>query len=197
MALADSPQNKAADSRRMMKNPTTKQLQLSISVICKVIGQIPCFHIYEKHVAHRFTTTVPEISIRAVTHNSFLDSALMNLRSFNEFFKPDGRRDDIRSYYYPIQSMPPFLTHSEEQDINKYLAHISAVRSDIVTKPWLIANMTVRGLQHGIQFLSLIEASFPLHTEAASIESREIRDVARLLIVSLAAESLLSAGAKQ
>ena len=33
---------------------TTEQLQRSVSIICKVIGQMPCFHICEEYVAHRF-----------------------------------------------------------------------------------------------------------------------------------------------
>ena len=82
----------------MVKKPTTEQLQQSIHVICKVIGQIPCFHLYEYYVAHRFSTTESEIALRAVTHNAALDSALISLRCFNEFFNSD-RKKSPRSPY--------------------------------------------------------------------------------------------------
>jgi hypothetical protein len=72
--------------------PTTEQLQQSIHVICKVIGQIPCFHLYEKFVAGRFSTSETEVSLRAMTHNAALDSALISLRCFNEFLLLPARK---------------------------------------------------------------------------------------------------------
>jgi hypothetical protein len=31
----------------MTAQPTMEQLQRTVGVVCKVIGQIPCYHIYE------------------------------------------------------------------------------------------------------------------------------------------------------
>lgn len=163
-------------------NPTTEQLQQSIHVICKVIGQIPCFHIYEEFVAHRFSTSEAEIHLRAMTHNAALDSALISLRCFNEFFAGSRQKDDIRAIDFPGVTMQPFLPPDEATAIHKYLAHVTVRRSDIVTKPWFIDDMVLLGLQHGIVFLSTIETTFPPPTDAGLAELRGVREVVRRLI---------------
>lgn len=170
----------------MPAKPTTEQLQQSVSVICKVIGQIPCFHIYEEYVANRFSTTEPETALRAMTHNAAMDSTLMSLRCFNEFFSSDRRSDDVRASDFPGVSMQPFLSDADERAIHKYLAHITITRSDIVTKPWLIDDMVILGLQHGVQFLSIVEGGFPIPTESVTNELRGVREAARRLIPKIA-----------
>lgn len=162
--------------------PTTEHLRKSIHVICKVIGQIPCFHLYEEHVAHRFSTSEAEISLRAMTQNAALDSTLISLRCFNEFFGANRQKDDIRASDFPGVTMQPFLPPDEAMAIHKYLAHITITRLDVVTKPWFINSMVLLGLQHGIAFLSAIEATFPPTSEAERTEVRGVRDAARLLI---------------
>ena len=166
----------------MTLNPTTEQLQQSIHVICKVIGQIPCFHLYEEYVAHRFSTSEAESCLRAMTHNGLLDSALISLRCFNEFFGANRQKDDIRASDFPGFSMQPFLPPAEATAIHKYLAHITITRSDVVTKPWFLDKMVLLGLQHGIAFLSAIETTFPPMTDAGRTELRGVRDAALLLI---------------
>ena len=162
--------------------PTTEQLQQSIHVICKVIGQIPCFHLYEEFVANRFSTSEAEVSLRAMTHNAALDSALISLRCFNEFFATTRQKDDIRASDFPGVTMQPFLPPDEATAIHKYLAHITVIRADIVTKPWFLDDMVILGLQHGIAFLSTIETSFPAPTDAGQAELRGVREAARRLI---------------
>ena len=68
--------------------------------------------------------------------------------------------------------MQPFLTPDDAQAIDKYLAHITTIRSDIVTKPWLIDDMVILGLQHGVEFLTILETSFPIHADATRNELR-------------------------
>jgi hypothetical protein len=170
----------------MPTKPTTDQLQQSIHVICKVIGQIPCFQLYEKYVTQRFGTSESDISLEAITHNAVLDSALISLRCFDEFFGSGRRRDDIRADDFPGVSMHPFLPPDEAKAIHKYLAHITLTRSDIVTKPWFLDDMVIIGLQHGVKFLSTIEINFPPNTEAVRTELRGVRDMARLLSAKIA-----------
>jgi hypothetical protein len=50
----------------------------------------------------------------AVTHNAALDSALISLRCFNEFFSSDRKKDDIRAGDFPGVSMQPFLPPDDE-----------------------------------------------------------------------------------
>ena len=159
-----------------------EQIELSVTVIVKAIGQIPCFHVYEEHVAGRFGTTEPEIALQAMMHNAALDSTLISLRCFNEFFRSGGRRDDVRAHHFPGVSMAPFLEPDDHQAIDKYLAHITLSRLDIVTKPWFLDEMTFHGLQHAIKFLSILDAGFPLHSESATNELRGILEIARRLI---------------
>jgi len=167
----------------MAFQPTREQLEQAVSVICKVIGQIPCFHIYEEYIARRFGNDEAERALKAMMHNAVLDSALLNLRCLNEFFKPNGRQDDIRAYHFPGLSMQPFLiSPDDEQAIHKHLAHLTATRSNTTAKPWGLDQMTIFGLQHGIQFLSFIEDKFPMHTEAAYAELRGVREAANCSI---------------
>ena|SRR5260370_34243010 len=115
----------------MASHPTKEELQQAVSVICKVVCQMPCFHIYEEHITRRFATGEAECSLMAIMHNAALDSALLNLRCFNEFFKPNGRQDDIRAYHFPGLSMQPFLSEHDERSIHKHLAHLTVARSQI------------------------------------------------------------------
>jgi hypothetical protein len=169
----------------MPAKPTTEQLHAVTHAICKVIAQIPCFHLFEAYVAHRFSSTETEIALRAITYNAALDSTLMSLRSFNEFFTSDRRKDDIRASDFLGVSMQTFLAPDDATAINKYLAHITTPRADIVTKHWFIDDMVLLGLQHGIEFLSTIETTFPPSTEAALAELRGVRDVVRRLIPNI------------
>ena len=170
----------------MPKKPTTEQLQRAVNRICKVIGQIPCFHIYEDYVARRFATNAAEIALKAMIHNAAMDSSLLNLRCFNEFFRPNSKLDDVRAHHFSGLSMRTFLTSEEERAISKYLAHLTTSGSEIAGKPWLLDDMTVRGLQHGIQFLSFIEARFSLHFDTDRTEVRAVRDGARLIVAKIA-----------
>ncbi len=170
----------------MPAKPKTEQLQQTIGVICKVIGQIPCFHVYEENIAHRFFTSETETALKAIMHNAALDSTLINVRCLNEFFSSHRRDDDVRASDFPGVHMKPFLSKDDKTAIHKYLAHITVTRSDIVTKPWLIDDMVLLGLQHGVQFLSIIENSFPPQTEAGRAELHGVRDVARRLASKIA-----------
>lgn len=170
----------------MPPTPITEQLQQSVGVICKVIGQIPAFHVYEEYVSHRFASGEVETALKAMTHNAALDSTLINLRCFNEFFRPGGWPDDVRAYHFPAVTFQPFLAPADAQAIDKYLAHITTQRSDIVTKPWLIDDMVILGLQRGIEFLTHIETSFPIHDEVKANELRGVREVVRRLIPRIA-----------
>lgn len=166
----------------MAMKPSTEQLQKSINIICKVIAQIPCFHLYEEYVANRFSSSEAETSLKAMTHNAALDSALISLRCFNEFFAANRKNDDIRASDFPGVRMQRFLRQNEATAIHKYLAHITITRSDVVTKPWFLDNMVLLGLQHGVEFLSAIETTFPPTSDAGQAELRGVREAARLLI---------------
>lgn len=179
---------------QMPITPTIEQLQQSVGVICKVIGQIPAFHICEDFVSHRSAADVSETALKAIIHNAALDSSLISLRCFNEFFRPDGKSDDVRSYHFPGVSLQPFLAPTDETAIHKYLAHITVTRSDIVTKTWLIDAMVILGLQHGIAFLTLVESGFPLHSEEAASELRGVREAALRLIPRIAKLHLKGSG---
>lgn len=146
---------------RMPTKPTAEQLEQSLHIVCKVISQIPCFHIYEDYVAQRFSATDSDVAMKAITHNAALDSALINIRCFNEFFSSQRQKDDIRASDFTLISMDTFLATDEASAINKYLAHITITRSDLVSKPWFLDDMVTLGLKHGITFLTAVEASFP------------------------------------
>jgi hypothetical protein len=165
--------------------PTSEQLERAVGVLCKVIGQIPCYHIFEDFVASRFEKEPTEVSLMAMTHNASLDSALLNLRCFNEFFKPNGREDDVRAYHFSSLAMRPFLETADEQAINKFLAHLTLTWVDLAAMPWLLDRMTLLGLQHGDAFLSYVETTFPLSAESATAEVREVRKGCQLFSATI------------
>jgi len=47
-----------------MPDPTESELRSFVPVISKVIGQIPCLHVYEEYVAGRFGNAVTESRCR-------------------------------------------------------------------------------------------------------------------------------------
>lgn len=60
-----------------------EQLQLAVTSVVKVIGQIPCFHVYEEYVAGRFGHTEAEIALQATMHNAAIDSTLIRSHLIN------------------------------------------------------------------------------------------------------------------
>jgi hypothetical protein len=166
----------------MATQPTPEQLQQMVRVVCKVIGQIPCFHVYEDYIANRFGAGETEISLKAFTHNAALDSALINLRCFNEFFKPNGIKDDVRAYHYPGPTIPPFLEIGDEHAIHKHLAHLTLQRVNLAATPWEVDRMTLLGLQQGVRFLESVETNFPLASLEAKAELVGLREGCNLYI---------------
>ncbi len=160
-------------------------LHSSVGAICKVIGQLPCFHIFEKYIAQRFGDDTAELALRAFTHNAALDSSLISMRCFNEFLKPGGIKDDVRAHHFECLSVKPFLTDEEELAIHKYLAHLTVTRSDIVTKPWLLDGMVIRGLQQGIEFLTFVDSKLNL-AEGLRLEVRGVAEAAGRIIPIIA-----------
>jgi hypothetical protein len=161
---------------------TTEELEKALRVIFKAIGQIPFFHTYEQYCAPRNVAGEATQALAAMAHNAAMDSTLLNLRSLNEFFRTDGRPDDIRAHHFSCLSMSPFLTPADEEEINKHLAHLTFGRAEIDAKPWELDRLVVSGLQHGIQFLSFIDASFPVLSDAARTELRDVREAASIVI---------------
>ena len=135
------------------------------------------------------------VALQATIHNAALDSSLIHLRAFNEFLQPGRRSDDVRGHHYPNCTLSSFLTDAEEREINKYLAHLTLTRTDVVTKPWLLDDMVIRALGRGIGFLSFIESGFPLSNEHATAELRGVREVARRLIPKISSRSAATDGA--
>ncbi len=166
----------------MSTPPTKEQLQRMVPVVCKLVGQIPCFHVFEEYVAQRFGKGEAEVSLQAYMHNAALDSALLSLRCFNEFFKPGGREDDVRAHHFPVPALSPFLPPDEERAIHKHLAHLTLTRMNLAETPWYVDQMVLRGLEHGIRFLSPVESGFPLGSESAAHELRGVREGCGLFI---------------
>lgn len=163
-----------------------EQLQKMVPIVCKVVAQMPCFHVYEDFVARRFCAGQVEESLRAIVHNATLDSALISLRCFNEFLKQGGREDDVRSRHFPVPTPMPFLTREEENSIHKYLAHLTLTRMDLVATPWLIDSMVLRGLQAGIQFLGAVDTGFPMQDQNAKTELDGVLEACKRLAERIA-----------
>ena len=155
-------------------------------MICKVICQIPCFHVYEYLVQRRFGHDHPEVCLAAMMHNAALDSALINLRALNEFFKPGGLSDDIRAHHFSISILTPFLQPPEETEINKFLAHITTRRAITTQKPWDIDDMVTRGLRQSLVFLATIEGNFPFPSEELRNEVFQASVAARKVLEKIA-----------
>ena len=98
-------------------------------MICKVISQMACFHLYEENIAHRFLTSETETALQAMIHNAALDSTLISLRCFNEFFSSHRREDDVRASDFPWKrlSIQIVYFYQSNPDDNVFAAHNSGV----------------------------------------------------------------------
>jgi hypothetical protein len=112
-----------------------------------------------------------------MTKNAAMDSTLLNLRCFNEFFKTNGKKDDIRAYHFPGSSMQTFLDDKDVTFIDKYLAHITAPRLDVVSKSWPLDDYVVLGLNRGTEWLSFIDSTFPLPDQVIRKEVRDVHEI--------------------
>jgi hypothetical protein len=169
-----------------MAEPTHIELQKALGAVCKVVGQIPYFHIYEQSLSDVFdvSSRVGE-SLQAMTHNAALDSTLLNIRAFNEFFKERARADDIRAHHFPALPLRPFLSSEQESEIHKHLAHLTWTRANIDAKPWTIDGLMAIALKHRMEFLDSIDRRFQFSDETARAEVRGVRDASRMIIESL------------
>lgn len=138
---------------------TNEQLESSLSRICKVICQIPVFHVFEDWIAGRFETGTKETALKDMMHNAALDSALINLRCLNDFFKEPRREDDVRARHFGV-STGPFLEQQDQTSVDKHLAHVTVTGSNIVEKFWFLDELTVQALDRGIEFLIAVETTF-------------------------------------
>lgn len=177
--------NVRLNTQPMGSKPTNEQLKAAIPAICKVIAQIPCFYVFETFIASRFSSGDTEQALRAVMHNASMDSTLTSLRAFNEFFTARSRPDDVRSRDFPGIGMQPFLPTQDAIDINKFLSHITTPRAGISIKQWPLYEMMILGMQHGIDFLSTIEITFPPSTKEDIDELHGVLKVTKRLIKQL------------
>ena len=58
------------------------------------------------HIA--FANTETETALKSMTHNAALDSAVLSLRCFYEFFKPDGRLATFVLTIFPVSPSSHF-----------------------------------------------------------------------------------------
>jgi hypothetical protein len=82
--------------------------------------------------------------------------------------------------------MEPFLTTDEEQAIHKHLAHLTVTRVDIAGKRWMLDDMTIRGLQQAVQFISFIEERFSGLTHEGHAELLGLHEIVNRLIIKIA-----------
>lgn len=161
--------------------PTSLQLDQALSLICKVIGQIPVFHLYEKYVSDGLSDINFSEVLKPMIRNAALDSTLVNLRCFDEFFRPGGKSDDIRAHHFQVVSLAPFLGNAR-QDIDKYVAHLTTIRSDIVTKSWEIDEIVRLGLERGVEFLTQVDKSIPAMSDTTRLELQDVLQVVQHLL---------------
>ncbi len=154
--------------------PTPEQLDGAILTVCRIIGQLPCFHFYEMHVAPRFGKKVEEVSLSAMMNNAALDSALINLRCLHEFFCDLPRNDDIRCCHFGNAMLQPFLVGGAEKEIHKHLAHVTATRAVATQKPWYLDLMVMAGLQRGAEFLIFVVDKHPFADSEVKIQAGEM-----------------------
>jgi hypothetical protein len=120
---------------------TRENLEKAIPDIGYAIHQCLAHNIYRADI-HPYLKQQGIDAIKVgMTTNASLESNLLFLRRLNEFFKPlsDGyvRPDDLRAeHYWGFKSPGPFLSSTEESEINKRVGHITLSEARLGKKNW-------------------------------------------------------------
>ncbi len=106
--------------------------------------------------------------------NAAIESSLVSLRALNEFFKPNGRQDDLRASQFPMyETQGAFLSTNDELEINKRLAHLTWHRESGHSGFAIKAHMmnAIERMLHFIEYLlnSFLRFGEPEFDEAISL----------------------------
>src|SRR5207249_2610884 len=80
------------------------------------------YYVWQKHFQPADDTTDECKFMRAAA----LQCSLLNVRSLDEFYRPQFKPDDIRAEHYPNFKNPgPFLSDAEVKQLHQLIAHLT------------------------------------------------------------------------
>jgi hypothetical protein len=111
------------------------------------------YYVWQKHFQPPNDTSDECKFMRAAA----LQCSLLNIRSLDEFFRPQSKPDDIRAAHYPNFNNPgPFLSDDETQQLHQLIAHLTYRRFREFDTTWNTFLLLRRAYDHFRPFLDYI-----------------------------------------
>ena len=111
------------------------------------------YYVWQKHFQPPNDTTDECKFMRAAA----LQCSLLNIRTLDEFYRPQSRPDDIRAEHYPHFNNPgPFLSDDEAKQVHQLIAHLTYRRFREFDTNWNIFYLMRRAYDHFKQFVDYL-----------------------------------------
>jgi hypothetical protein len=132
------------------------------------------YYVWQKHFQPPNNTTDECKFMRAAT----LQCSLLNIRSLDEFFRPQSKPDDIRAAHYPNFNNPgPFLCDDEAKQLHQLIAHLTYRRFRQFDTTWNTFLLLRRAYDHFSLFVDYIrdvefDGEINIHASIAAMKNR-------------------------
>jgi len=111
------------------------------------------YYVWQKHFQPADDTTDECKFMRAAA----LQCSLLNVRSLDEFYRPQFKPDDIRAEHYPNFKNPgPFLSDGEVKQLHQLIAHLTYRRFREFDTTWNTFHLLRRAYDHFKVFIDYI-----------------------------------------
>ena len=101
------------------------------------------YYVWQKHFEPSNNTTDECKFMRAAA----LQCSLLNVRSLDEFYRPQSKADDIRAEHYPNFNNPgPFLSDDEAKQLHQLIAHPTYRRFREFDTTWNTFHFAAQGV---------------------------------------------------
>jgi hypothetical protein len=138
---------------RSFAQPSTEELKSGWLQVDLCMRLAFSYYVWQKHFQPPTDTTDESKFMRAAA----LQCSLLNIRSLDEFFRPQSRPDDIRAAHYPNFSNPgPFLSDHETKQLHKLIAHLTYRRFHEFETTWNTFHLLRRAYDHFRPFVDYI-----------------------------------------
>jgi hypothetical protein len=111
------------------------------------------YYVWQKHFQPPNDTTDECKFMRAAS----LQCSLLNIRSMDEFYRPQSKPDDIRAEHYSNFTNPgPFLSDDEAKQLHQLIAHLTYRRFREFDTTWKTFHLLRRAYDHFRLFVDYI-----------------------------------------
>lgn len=143
---------------------TRDDLRQGLTHVLNTFDQAGAYYAWQV-VRKRYNIPESGDHLVSVVAQGSLESALVNLRALNDFFRPSLSNDDIRAIEYPGYRTPgPFLSDADVAAINKQLAHITWTRNEVFDGYYMRRNLEA-AVERMLNFLAHLRSEHAHFTD--------------------------------